>query len=100
MKRYKIIFTPDAVHDIENLYQYNADVLASPINAVRQRERIMAKIMKLEYMPKRHSILSDLEPLSELRRLLVDNFSVLYQVQDDTVIVTKVVYSRQIASRA
>lgn len=75
MKRYVVEITDEALADMEQLYNHIAYVLQAPENAMNQF---------MESDPERHR---------EMRRLLVDNYSVFYVIQRDKVIVTDVLYS-------
>ena len=94
MKVYKIEITQEALADMEQLYDYIAYKLLSPENAMGQYNRIADAILKLDVMPERFRIMdSEPECSKELRRMLVDNYSVFYVVNEDSVIVTNVLYT-------
>lgn len=94
MKRYTVEITDEALADMEQLYNHIAFVLLSPENAIGQYNRIADEILKLDMSPERFRII-DSEPWHSkgMRRMLVDNYSVFYVVQEDRVIVTDVLYS-------
>lgn len=94
MKIYKVEITQEALADMEQLYNHIAYVLLAPENAMGQYNRIADAILKLDQMPERFRIMdSEPEHTNGIRRMLVDNFSVIYMIQDDAVIVTNVLYS-------
>ena len=94
MKQYKVEITEEALQDMEDIYNYIAiDLLASE-NAMGQYDRIADERLTLDTFPERFRIMdSEPEKRMELRRMLVDNYSVIYTICDERVIVTDVVYT-------
>ena len=77
MKQYKVEITEEALQDMEDIYNYIAD-----------------EILTLDTFPERFRIMdSEPEKRMELRRMLVDNYSVIYTICDERVIVTDVLYT-------
>ena len=94
MVQYKVEITKEALQDMEDIYNYIAIELLSPENAMGQYNRIADEILKLDTCPERFRIMdSEPENRMELRRMLVDNYSVFYTIRDDRVIVTDVLYT-------
>lgn len=94
MKRYKVEVTQEALADMEQLYRYIADTLLSPENAMGQYNRIAEAILKLDKLPERFRIMdSEPEYSRGLRRMLVDNYSIFYVINEERVIVTGVLYT-------
>ena len=94
MKQYKVEITKEALQDMEDIYNYIALELLSPENAMRQSNRIADEILTLDTFPQRYRIMdSEPEKQMELRRMLVDNYSVFYTIRGDKVIVTDVLYT-------
>ena len=94
MKQYKVEITKEALQNMEDIYNYIANELLSPENAMRQYDRIAGAILKLDIFPEKFRVLkSEREKQRELRRLVVDNYSVFYVISEDRVIVTNVLYS-------
>lgn len=94
MKQYTVEITDEALEDMEQLYNHIAYVLLAPENAIRQYNRIADEILKLDTFPERYRIMdSEPEHSMEIRRMLVDNYSVFYVIKEDRVIVTDVLYS-------
>ena len=61
---------------------------------MKQYIRIADEILTFDTFPERFRIMdSDPEKRMELRRMLVDNYSVFYTIRDERVIVTDVVYT-------
>jgi plasmid stabilization system protein ParE len=100
MKKYKVQITDKASADMEAIYLYIARELQSPINAMRQYERISESIMELVTFPERFSLVKfEPERSSGLRQLRVDNFSVFFVIRGDCVIVARVLYSASDVSK-
>ncbi len=94
MEQYKVEITKEALQDMEDIYNYIALELLSPENAMGQYNRIADEILTLDTFPQRYRIMdSEPEKEMELRRMLVDNYSVFYTIRGDKVIVTDVLYT-------
>ena len=94
MNKYHVEITKEALQDMEDIYNYIARELCSPEIAMRQYDRIAKEILKLNIFPQRYRIInSEQEKEKELRRLIVDNYSVFYTIYEKKVIVTNVLYS-------
>ena len=75
--------------DMEDIYNYIANILQVPENAMGQYNRIADAIQKLDIFPERVRIMkSEPEHTMGLRQL-----SVFYVIEGDKVIVTRVLYS-------
>ncbi len=94
MEQYKVEITKEALQDMEDIYNYIALELLSPENAMGQYNRIADEILTLDTFPQRYRIMdSEPEKQMELRRMLVDNYSVFYTIRGDIVIVTDVLHT-------
>ena len=94
MEQYKVEITKEALQDMEDMYNYIALELLSPENAMGQYNRIADEILTLDTFPQRYRIMdSEPEKQMELRRMIVDNYSVFYTIRSDRVIVTDVLYT-------
>jgi plasmid stabilization system protein ParE len=94
MQQYSVQITDKALEDMEEIYIYIAEQLQAPENAMGQYNRIAEAIQKLTVFPERVRIMeSEPEHTIGLRQLPIDNFSVFYVIEDDRVIVTRVLYS-------
>jgi len=94
MEQYKVEITKEELRDMEDIYNYIALELLSPENAMGQYNRIADEILTLDTFPQRYRIMdSEPEKEMELRRMLVDNYSVFYTIRGDKVIVTDVLYT-------
>ena len=94
MKQYKVEITNQALQDMENIYYYIAQELLSPENAIGQYNRISEAILKLDVFPEKNRIVNfELQKTRQLRRTIVDHYSVFYVIENERVIVISVLYS-------
>ncbi len=94
MKQYKVQITDKALADMEEIYNYIAIQLQAPENAIVQYNRIAKAIEELNIFPKKARLMeSEKERAIGLRQLVVDNYSVFYVVENERVIVMRVLYS-------
>ena len=93
MKHYNVEITNEALTDMEQLYDHIASVLQSSENAMNQYNRIADAILTLDTLAERFHIMES-EPgkSKEMRRLLVDNYSIFFVIMGDKFIVTDVLY--------
>ena len=94
MEEYKVEITKEALSDMEAIYEYIANELLVPEYAIGQYSRIANAILKLSSFPEKYRVMrSENEKQREIRRMVVDNYSVFYIIRGDRVIVTNVLYS-------
>ena len=92
MEKRIVEITQTALDDMEEIYDYIADVLLTPENAMGQYNRIADAILTLESNPERCPVF-EAEPQSwRMRRMVIDNYLVCYIVDPDKVTVTDVLY--------
>jgi len=86
---YNIIYSPQAFLDLSELYEYIRFTLQVPKTAEKQVSRIRQTIRSLNTMPMRYQLV-DWEPWHSMgiRRVLVDNYTVFCQVDENQMIVT------------
>ena len=88
IEKYKIVFTPTSLQQIKEIYEYINQNLHEDIAAKRLMREIEIKIQQLKYTPRiyiklqRHSDLN-----KEYRRMIINNFAVLYTIEDERNIV-------------
>ncbi len=92
---YEVTLTPEAKHDLREIYRYIAVELQSEQNANGQLDRLEENILKLDEMPERFRVY-DREPWRSrnLRVMPVDNYLVFYipDHQVKTVTVLRIMY--------
>lgn len=92
--KYLVEITDAALEDMDAIYCYIRNTLHAADSAAAQYDRIAEGILSLEEMPLRYGV-AQFEPClsAQLRRMLVDRYSVFYLVREARVIVTDVLYS-------
>ena len=81
MKQYTVEITNEALADMEQIYNHIAYALQAPENAIDQYNRIADAILTLDTLAERIHIMESVqERRREIRRLLVDNYSVFYVI--------------------
>ena len=83
-RTYHVCYSDESINDLRNIFIYIASNLQSPDYAKAQIDRIRSAVKKLQHFPKKNPTVS-FEPWTslEMRRLNVDNYAVLYLVDDD-----------------
>ena len=86
---YKVVYAPEALDDIMNIYSYISHKLKAGQTAKSQIERIRKEVRSLNSMPKRY-IKVDWEPWAsmQMHKMPVNNYVVYYSVDDINSIVT------------
>ena len=99
---YEVTLTPEAKHDLREIYRYIAVDLQSEQNANGQLDRLEENILKLDEMPERFRVY-DREPWSSrnLRVMPVDNYLVFYipDHEEQVVHIMRVMYRGRDVSR-
>lgn len=94
MAQYTVQITDKALADMEQIYTYIADKLQAPETAMGQYNRIAKAIESLDMFPERIRIMdSEPEHTMGLRRIAIDNFSAFFMIEDERVLVVRVLYS-------
>ena len=92
---YDIVYSPQALNDLKDIYAYIAPYLLVPDTAQNQVNRIRKEIRSLDFMPSRYALV-DWEPWKSMgmHKVPVDSFVVFYTVDSDsmTVTVIRIVY--------
>ena len=93
MIKYEVKITDEALADMEKIYEYIANELMAPENAMGQYNRIAEAILTLDSFPEKFSLF-EMEPEHSwgMRRMIVDNYLVCYIVDPGVVTVTDVLY--------
>lgn len=93
---YSVVYSPEAIDDLREIYSYIAFTLMVPETAQKQVNRIRKEVRSLDFMPFRYSLV-DWEPWKSMgmHKVPIDNFVVYYTVDDDnrTVTVIRIFYA-------
>lgn len=83
MDKYTVRLYPKAYRDIDEIYRYIAFEKLSLENAKGQTDRIWKAILKLEEMPFSHQDRLDGRYAGkEYKQLVVDNYIIIYKIDD------------------
>ena len=94
---YKVVFTNDAIKDMDNIFKYISETLYSPQSAKKIINKIIDRIDNLKYMPKKHAIFEKNNKLQlKYRRLFISNYVVIYTIDEKNkkVFIINMYYSR------
>ena len=98
MDEYKIVITPDAEADLNELDEYISFHLMAPDTAIRCIRYIRSKIAGLRKTPKRYRLIED-EPWHSrgIRRMNAKNFAVFFYVYEkyNEVYVQNIIYQKR-----
>lgn len=93
---YKVLYSPEALIDLKDIYAHIAYELLVPETARNQVNRIRKEIRSLDSFPSRYALV-DWEPWKNLglRKIPLDNYTIFYLVDDSsqTVTVIRIIYS-------
>ncbi|MBQ9419280.1 MAG: type II toxin-antitoxin system RelE/ParE family toxin [Synergistaceae bacterium] len=94
---YSIEYTSSARKDLRAIKDYISDNFHSYETAAQQIQRITMAVRALSIFPKRYRVRKKVSSGEEVRFLPVDNYTVLYTVDDATTSLTvlRVVYGRR-----
>jgi toxin ParE1/3/4 len=98
MNRYKVIVTPSADTDMDDIFTYISEKLKEPNVAVKLIEKIYKALKSLEVSPKRIALSRDsFLAWQGFRLIKVGNYLVFYVVDDNegNVIIHRVIYGRR-----
>ncbi len=88
MRYFEIEILPAAEKDLEDIWLYIAAV--SPTAADRLLRQLSQRIFSLATMPERNQLRTDIAPTT--RCLIERDYFVLYEVQEDRVLIVRVVH--------
>lgn len=88
-KTYKVIYSPQALEDLTEIYEYIRFTLQARIAADNQSSRIRKMIRSLDTLPARHSHVG-WEPWASMKiyKVSVDNYMIFYRVDEELSIVS------------
>lgn len=93
---YKLRYSPYAVNDLDEIYDYIQDELQNPVAAQRVVSNILDAVEKLRNFPKMGSPLSSVTGIeSDYRHLVCGSYIALYRIDDANVFIDRVLYGRR-----
>ena len=95
-KTYKVIYSPQALENLTEIYEYIRFSLQARVAAENQSSRIRKMIRSLDTFPARHSLV-EWEPWASMKiyKVPVDNYMIFYRVDEklSTVSIIRIFYS-------
>lgn len=95
-KNYIVIYSPQALEDLTEIYEYIRYTLQARITADKQSSRIRKMVRSLDTFPARHSLVN-WEPWVSMKiyKVLVDNYMIFYNINEElsTVSIIRIFYS-------
>ena len=87
-KKYKVIITPTAYKEINKIYDYITDDLYAENAAKRLMNKVEQEVQRLKDTPKIHTEIEKFDELKRIyRRIVVDNYVILYTIDEDNEVV-------------
>ena len=77
---------------MHQIFNYIAIDLMSPLNAINQTSRIYERINELTFFPQRNKEIDVPKQKREYRKMLVDNYCILYSIDDDMVFIEDIYF--------
>ena len=94
--KFKTVFSPLAIDDLDELWDYISDVLKNPIAAENTVNGILDKIDLLEDQPAIGvQLVFDDGLNSGYRYVIYNNYLAFYRIYPDTVYVDRVIYGKR-----
>lgn len=88
MIKYTVKLYPQAICELDDIYQYIASDKQSPANGKKQLDRIKKAILSLDTFPEGHqNRLHGRYAGEEYKQLLVDNYVVIFKIDKEQQIV-------------
>lgn len=99
---YQVIYSPQALDDLRDIYVYIARELQEPGIATAQIDRIRKEVRSLDFMPLRYSLV-DWEPWRSkgIHKASANNFMIFYTADTSSmlVMIIRIVYGGRDISR-
>ncbi len=94
---FDVAFTLKAQNDVDNICMYMAERLSNPMAASHFSDRITISAKSLSSFPKRYRVRRKNHKGQEIRYMPVDNFMMMYCVDDvkRTVNILRVMYAKR-----
>lgn len=95
---YEIEFTEDARDEIREIYEYISKNLVNEVAAKRLMRKMRENVMDLAESPKIYAKIEKKDRMKrEFRRMVVDNFIVLYTIDENkkTIYISHMYYGRR-----
>ena len=86
-----VLFSPEALNDLEEIKSYIQDDLENDIAAANTLKKIFDRILELESFPKMGALLNSVTNTdNSYRYLLCNNYTAFYRIEKDSVYIVRV----------
>ena len=94
--KYQVLISALALEDVANIFEYITTSFNEPRIAANMKDSILDAIDSLETYPMRAPLEKD-EPFHSqgIRKILIKNYYIFYHVEEERVIITRVLYNRR-----
>lgn len=83
-QQYKIVFTNDAIIEMDSINHYITKNLYNSQAASRLMEKVEEAIYGLKDMPRKYAVIKKYEELNlQYRRIVINNYAVLYTIDEE-----------------
>ena len=83
LDKYKVMITPRAIRELDNIYEYIANEKLAPENAKGQVDRIKKAVLSLDTFPQSHQERNEGRYAGKgYRQLLIDNYIVIFRIEE------------------
>lgn len=90
---YKLRYSPDALNDLDEIFDYIQNELQNPAAAQRTVTGILNAVEKLRDFPEMGSLLSSVTGIeSDYRHLVCGSYIAFYRVDDANVFIDRILY--------
>lgn len=86
MNNYKVVILPNAQKNLDDITFCISEMLKSPLAAVNLELELIEAILSLKENPYRAPLFSDnfrLTPMEEVRKLIIDNYLILFYMDEN-----------------
>jgi len=96
MKHHKILYSREALRDLDEIWEYIAFVLQNRSAASRMIDRILDAADQLEEFPEIGALLSSIADIeSDYRFLVTENYLTFYRTGDNNIYIDRILYGRR-----
>lgn len=83
MDKYKVKINPNAIRELDHIYQYIANEKSAPENAKGQIDRLKKSILSLNTFPQSHQERNEGRYAGKgYRQLLIDNYIAIFRIDE------------------
>jgi len=96
MKHHKILYSREALRDLDEIWEYIAFVLQNRSAANRTINRILDAVDQLREFPEMGALLSSIADIeSDYRFLVTENYLTFYRTGDNNIYIDRILYGRR-----